>query len=73
MLNSYSERYLDTETGRGNHLSHVGVYEGIFWFGVFLLVLIAITLVCLSGDCWTILKSATQCVCNFKLEILSLF
>lgn len=48
MLNSYSERYLDTETGRGNHLSHVGVYEGIFWFGVFLLVLIAITLVCLS-------------------------
>lgn len=30
MLNSYSERYLDTEMGK-NNLSHVGVYEGSFF------------------------------------------
>lgn len=56
--------------GGGNYLSHVGLYEGAFCFGgFFLLLLVANILVCLSWDHWTILTT-TQCVCNFKLEIL---
>lgn len=35
MLNSYSERYLDTEIGEKNHLSHVGIWGVVFWFGGF--------------------------------------
>lgn len=60
MLNSYSERYLDTEIGEKNHLSHVGIWGVVFGLEVFLLLLIANTLVCLYCDHWTMLKSTTQ-------------
>lgn len=47
--------------------------HNFFGLEVFLLLLIVNALIFLSWDHQMVLKSTSQCICNFKLEMLSLF